>query len=98
MLKDGWVEEVRKLKNNYPNLNLHPLDAIGYSQIMRFLNGEITIRELENKINTKTRQFAIKQIKWFKKESIDLTIKMNSKLSVGRISNNIVDKIMISLA
>ena len=93
MLKDGWVEEVRKLKNNYPNLNLHPLDSIGYSEIMRFLNGEITIRELENKINTKTRQFAIKQIKWFKKEEIDLKIKMNPNINLSQI----VEKISTSL-
>ena len=93
MLKDGWVEEVRKLKNNYPNLNFHPLDAIGYSQIMRFLNGEITIRELENKINTKTRQFAIKQIKWFKKEEIDLKIKMNPNINLSQI----IEKILTSL-
>ena len=93
MLKDGWVEEVRKLKNNYPDLNFHPLDAIGYSQIMRFLNGEITIRELENKINTKTRQFAIKQIKWFKKEEIDIKIKMNPNINLSQF----VEKISTSL-
>ena len=93
MLKDGCVEYVRKLKNNYSNLNFHPLDSIGYSQIMRFLNGEITIRELENKINTKTRQFAIKQIKWFKKEEIDLKIKMNPNINLSQI----VEKISTSL-
>ena len=98
MLKAGWVDEVKKLIKKYPNKYLQPLDSIGYREIISWLNSNHSLSDLEQKIYIRTRQFSVQQIKWFKKESIDLTIKMNSKLSVGRISNNIVDKIMISLA
>ena len=98
MLKAGWVDEVKKLIKKYPNNDLQPLDSIGYREIISWLNSDYSLSDLEQKIYIRTRQFSVQQIKWFKKESIDLTIKMNSKLSVGRISNNIVDKIMISLA
>ena len=98
MLKAGWVDEVKKLIKKYPNNYLQPLDSIGYREIISWLNSDHSLSDLEQKIYIRTRQFSVQQIKWFKKESIDLTIKMNSKLSVGRISNNIVDKIMISLA
>ena len=98
MLKAGWVDEVKKLIKKYPNNDLQPLDSIGYREIISWLNSDHSLSDLEQKIYIRTRQFSVQQIKWFKKESIDLTIKMNSKLSVGRISNNIVDKIMISLA
>ena len=98
MLKSGWVDEVKKLIKKYPNNYLQPLDSIGYREIISWLNSDHSLSDLEQKIYIRTRQFSVQQIKWFKKESIDLTIKMNSKLSVGRISNNIVDKIMISLA
>ena len=98
MLKTGWVDEVKKLIKKYPNNYLQPLDSIGYREIISWLNSDHSLSDLEQKIYIRTRQFSVQQIKWFKKESIDLTIKMNSKLSVGRISNNIVDKIMISLA
>ena len=98
MLKAGWVDEVKKLIKKYPNNDLQPLDSIGYREIISWLNSNHSLSDLEQKIYIRTRQFSVQQIKWFKKESIDLTIKMNSKLSVGRISNNIVDKIMISLA
>lgn len=98
MLKAGWVDEVKKLIKKYPNNDLQPLDSIGYREIISWLNSDHSLSDLEQKIYIRTRQFSVQQIKWFKKESIDLTIRMNSKLSVGRISNNIVDKIMISLA
>ena len=98
MLKAGWVDEVKKLIKKYPNNYLQPLDSIGYREIISWLNSNHSLSDLEQKIYIRTRQFSVQQIKWFKKESIDLTIRMNSKLSVGRISNNIVDKIMISLA
>ena len=98
MLKAGWVDEVKKLIKKYPNNYLQTLDSIGYREIISWLNSDHSLSDLEQKIYIRTRQFSVQQIKWFKKESIDLTIKMNSKLSVGRISNNIVDKIMISLA
>ena len=98
MLKAGWVDEVKKLIKKYPNNDLQPLDSIGYREIISWLNSDHSLSDLEQKIYIRTRQFSVQQIKWFKKESIDLTIKMNSKLSVAKISNNIVDKIMISLA
>ena len=98
MLKAGWVDEVKKLIKKYPNNDLQPLNSIGYREIISWLNSDNSLSDLEQKIYIRTRQFSVQQIKWFKKESIDLTIKMNSKLSVGRISNNILDKIMISLA
>ena len=98
MLKAGWVDEVKKLIKKYPNNYLQPLDSIGYREIISWLNSNHSLSDLEQKIYIRTRQFSVQQIKWFKKESIDLTIKMNSKLSAAKISNNIVDKIMISLA
>ena len=98
MLKAGWVDEVKKLIKKYPNNDLQPLDSIGYREIISWLNSDHSLSDLEQKIYIRTRQFSVQQIKWFKKESIDLTIKMNSKLSAAKISNNIVDKIMISLA
>ena len=98
MLKAGWVDEVKKIIKKYPNKYLQPLDSIGYREIISWLNSNHSLSDLEQKIYIRTRQFSVQQIKWFKKESIDLTIKMNSKLSAAKISNNIVDKIMISLA
>ena len=98
MLKAGWIDEVEKLIRKYPNKNLQPLDSIGYREIVLWLNSNRTLDDLEKMIYIKTRQFSVRQIKWFKKESIDFTIKMNNNSSMDKVSNNIIEKIMLSLS
>ena len=98
MLKAGWIDEVEKLIRKYPNKNLQPLDSIGYREIVLWLNSNRTLDDLEKMIYIKTRQFSVRQIKWFKKESIDFTIKMNNNSSIYKVSNNIIEKIMLSLS
>jgi len=93
MLKAGWVNEVRTLMKQYPDEVLHPLDSIGYSQIITYLNDEISEEELETEITLRTRQFAIRQIKWFRKETIDLTIKMSVERSLKVITEEIIQNL-----
>ena len=90
MIKNGWIDEVKKIIEKYPGVNLHPLDSIGYRQIVSYLNNNISFESLESEINTKTYQYAVSQIKWFKKENMNLIIKMNS----GTITTQIVKKIL----
>ena len=93
MLKAGWVDEVKTLMKQYPDEVLHPLDSIGYSQIITYLNDEISEEELETEITLRTRQFAVRQIKWFRKETIDLTIKMSVEQSLKVVTEEIVQNL-----
>ena len=76
MLKNGWIEEVKNLIlfEKEKQLHLPALDSIGYKQIRNYLNGYVDIHALTESIIIKTRQYARKQNKWFKKENIDLTV------------------------
>ena len=76
MLANGWVDEVRNVLQKYPNKTLHPLDSIGFKEIISYLKDELLFEDLENIISIKTNQFAKKQVKWFKKEKLDLIIPM----------------------
>ena len=78
MLKNGWIEEVRGIIKKYPSEHLHPLDSIGYREIILYLKNELTLESLEKTITIKTRQFAKRQIQWFKNEKIDMFIDMNN--------------------
>jgi len=64
MVKDGLFEEVESLKS-YRHLN--PLNTVGYSEILDFLDGSITREEAIEKIKQNTRRFAKRQITWFRK-------------------------------
>ena len=90
MFADGWIDEVKSLLAAYPKQHLHPLDSIGYRQIVSHLNGELSLEALEEDIVIKTRQFAKRQIQWFRKEDVDMTIQMSSDQAIS----DIVQKIM----
>lgn len=64
MVKDGLVEEVKSLQA-YQHLNA--LKTVGYSEIFRHLNKEWTLPEAIEKLKQNTRNFAKRQITWFKK-------------------------------
>ena len=93
MLKDGWIDEVKKLLKDYSDAIIPPLDSIGYREIVSYINNKTTLRSLKKTIAIKTRQFSVRQIKWFNKESIDLTIKMKSNKSINQICDQIINEI-----
>ncbi len=93
MLKAGWIDEVKKLLKDYSDAIIPPLDSIGYREIVSYIDENTTLRSLEKTIAIKTRQFSVRQIKWFNKESIDLTIKMKSNKSINQICDQIINEI-----
>ena len=93
MLKAGWIDEVKKLLKDYSDAIIPPLDSIGYREIVSYIDDKTTLRYLEKIITIKTRQFSVRQIKWFNKESIDLTIKMKSNKSISQICDQIIYEI-----
>tara|TARA_B100001996_G_C18573989_1_gene559561 strand:+ start:101 stop:1033 length:933 start_codon:yes stop_codon:yes gene_type:complete len=80
MLKRGWIDEVKNVrrKERQYKVKYSCLDSIGYSQISSYLDGKISFKKMKEEIIIKTCQLSKKQWKWFKKESIDLFLDMNS--------------------
>ncbi|MBN4080882.1 tRNA (adenosine(37)-N6)-dimethylallyltransferase MiaA [Caldithrix abyssi] len=93
MLKAGWIDEVKNLIKQYPNERLHPLDSIGYRQIISYLNGELSESELAEKIILRTRQYAKRQIQWFRKEKVKLTIEMREGWLLENITKEIIENL-----
>ena len=68
MLENGLVEEVKKLiDNGYKNCR-SVLQAVGYKEVLKYLNGDITFEECSGNIRRNTRRLAKKQMTWFKSE------------------------------
>ncbi len=66
MVHNGLVKEVKKLIGKY-NKKQKAFDAIGYREIIDYLDGKITLSEAEKLISLNTWHFAKRQITWFKK-------------------------------
>jgi tRNA dimethylallyltransferase len=65
MLQDGLVEEVRSLKG-YCDVNA--LQTVGYSEIFEHLDGKTSLANAVEEIKKNTRQYAKRQMTWFKKD------------------------------
>lgn len=66
MIDLGLVEEVRRL---LPYRHFNALQTVGYREIFQYLDGEITLDEAIGRIKTNTRQYAKRQLTWFRKDS-----------------------------
>lgn len=75
MLRRGLVEEVGRLLDLEPDRTA--LQAIGYKELIRYLDGEITLEEATGLIKRNTRRYAKRQLTWFRKEEgitwVDIT-------------------------
>jgi tRNA dimethylallyltransferase len=71
MLEWGLVEEVEQLlkycKENGKELSKTALQAIGYKETIKHINGEISFDELAEEIKLATRHYAKRQLTWLRK-------------------------------
>ena len=77
MLAKGLVEETRRLLEQGLADNRTAMQALGYRQVAAHLRGECSLNETIELIKLRTRQFAKRQMTWFrgqlKPEWIDVT-------------------------
>lgn len=66
MINSGFVDEVRYLLDQGYSLENPPMSAIGYKEMITFLNEECTLAESVVEIKKRTRQFVRHQANWFK--------------------------------
>ncbi|MGM0601685.1 MAG: tRNA (adenosine(37)-N6)-dimethylallyltransferase MiaA [Bacillota bacterium] len=79
MLDRGLIGEVENLLNKY-DLSKTAKQALGYKEIIEYLNKEISLEEAVNTIKKRTRHFAKRQLTWLRKEKnlIELNAEKNS--------------------
>jgi tRNA dimethylallyltransferase len=66
MFKDGFIEEVKMLRNMGYKEDLNSMQGLGYKQIIKHLNGVLpTKEEAIDLIKIETRHYAKRQMTWF---------------------------------
>lgn len=68
MLKQGLVQEVKDWQKKYSNCPTAQ-QAIGYKEVVEYLNGDLTYDEMVEKIKLETRHYAKRQLTWFRKNN-----------------------------
>jgi tRNA dimethylallyltransferase len=68
MWRVGFVDEVRRLEAQGLRRGVTARRAIGYAQVLRFLDGEWTEEQAREETIAATRRFARRQMRWFRKD------------------------------
>lgn len=66
MIAAGLVEEVRTLRQLPYPLSREASQALGYKEMFEHLEGRATLAETVNRIQTRSRNFAKRQLTWFR--------------------------------
>ena len=68
MLEQGLVDEV---KNIYEKYDKYPtaMQALGYKEVVEYLEEKMTYEEMVEKIKQETRRYAKRQLTWFRKNN-----------------------------
>lgn len=65
MVASGLIDEALRM---YNHRNLNALNTVGYKEMFEYLDGLTTLDEAIFKIQSNTRQYARKQLTWFRKD------------------------------
>jgi tRNA dimethylallyltransferase len=64
MMNEGLLAEAEKL---FPHKDLNALQTVGYRELFRYFEGEISLEFAIEEIKKNTRRFAKRQLTWFKR-------------------------------
>lgn len=96
MLAQGLEQEVRSLLERGISPDCQSMQSIGYRQMVWYLNGSMPYDEAVDKLKQATRNFAKRQITWYKKmpyiKWLTLDAEPNYANVVGRICEMLVEK------
>lgn len=79
MINDGLIEEVEGLIKDGLTLEHQSMKAIGYRQILSYLNGDIKKEEAIEQIKRDSRRYAKRQYTWFKRYDFSKWIDVENK-------------------
>lgn len=75
MIEAGWLDEVKTLMEN--NIDLNLIKDIGYKELGLFLTGELTFDEAKEEITKQTRNYAKRQLTWFRNKMNTIKVEMD---------------------
>jgi len=76
MMQEGLLQEVTIL---LPHANSNALQTVGYKEVFAHLRGEISLEQAAMQIKQNTRQYAKRQMTWFKKDTEVNWLELNPK-------------------
>lgn len=67
MIESGWIDEVQQLLQDGVVPEAQAMKAIGYKELVLYLDGQLSLEAASELIKKRTRHFAKRQMTWFKR-------------------------------
>jgi tRNA dimethylallyltransferase len=93
MFARGLLEETRALLQHGLAENIFAMQAIGYRQVVEHLRGERGLAETIELVKSRTRQFAKRQLTWFRRHGNMEWIELNPEESPEKCTRKICELI-----
>jgi tRNA dimethylallyltransferase len=93
MLDRGFIGEVEQLLDQGYPPELPTMSAIGYSEVVQYLQGKISLEEAVTLMKRRTRTFVRRQANWFKPDDPRITWLEASKNLVDRMEKSITKRL-----
>ncbi len=92
MIEEGLVDEVRDLRNRGYDLSLNSLNTVGYREVFQHFDGELDQNGMLHAIQTHTRQYAKRQLTWFRADDRIRWIEGAGGLSPERVAERVLSE------
>ena len=93
MVKNNLIDEVIKLKKMGYNSDMQSMKGIGYKELLYYLNDEISLNEAIEMVKQGSRNYAKRQLTWFRKDPRINWINKDDFKSDDEIVKYIVNKL-----
>ena len=91
MIKNGLIGEINELLRMGVDKNCQCMQAIGYKEILEYIDGNITFEQAVDKIKLNTRHYAKRQITFFKKLDVQKLMPDDTKILAKTIIEGLYD-------
>ena len=93
MLEKGLLNEVINLRKMGYNSSMQSMKGIGYKEILQYLEGDITLEDAIYLIKKGSRNYAKRQLTWFRKDKRTIWINKDEFKSENDIIDFMIDSI-----
>ncbi len=90
MIDGGWVEEVRGLRDRGLDEGTPGMTATGYTDMLAFVNGCITLDDAMARTRRATRRYARRQMTWFRNQLPGDTVHLQGASALDQLTDRVL--------
>jgi tRNA dimethylallyltransferase len=89
MIDEGWIDEIRRIRRDFPTADLRRLGH-GYPEMTAYIDGGLTLEAAQASTVRQVRQYARRQLTWFRADPRVTWIPPDPQLAIQRLGAGIM--------